>query len=496
MAALMICLIIGCLDFSIVAVAVPSLTNQFKSVDSIGWYSTAFRLVLCSFMFMFGKMYTVFHVKHVFLASMAIFTVGNAVTTFAMSSPMFIVGRSICGFGFAGIFNGFWAIFTWAIPLRKRPLYGSVVAGIEMVASVSAPLVGGALIDAFNWRACFGLFLPLGAVAMLMIFFLLPPFAAEHNTENLKLPWKEKLKQMDLFGTALIVPCITCLLLALQWAGTTYGWGDVRIVLLFVIFTVLLGVFGWWQHRAGDKATLPIRILKMRSILAGAWFASCCTATLAVVESYMSIYFQGVRGWTAARAGVMSLPLIVGLTISSLLSGALTTAVGYYFPFLYATTFLAPVAAGLLSTLDLDASLAKLLSYQALLGFAVGLGIQAPQVAVQTVLSAKETTIGIAIVQFFSQMAPVLFLSASATLFRNRLAAEVDQFAPATNVTTLEHMGLSDIRRRIGGDRLKDVLFGYDKAVTQTLYLPVVLTCLTVLGTLTMERISVKKKQS
>ncbi|KAK9233821.1 major facilitator superfamily domain-containing protein [Lipomyces kononenkoae] len=495
-AALIIVLIITGLDITIVAVAIPSLSNQFKTIADIGWYSTALRLVLCSFTFMFGKMYTVFHVKSLFLACMIIFAVGTAVSTFAVSSSMFIVGRAICGFGFAGVFTGVWALFTLTIPLRQRALYGGIGGGIEAVASVSAPLLGGVLIDRFSWRACFGLLLPFSAIAILMIFFLLPPLKAQHNVENLKMPLKEKLKQMDLLGTALFVPSITCLLLALQWAGTTYGWGDVRIVVLLVIFAVLLGVFGWWQYRAGEKATLPIRILGMRSILAGAWFASCCNSTLALVEYYMSIYFQGVRGWTAARAGIMSLPMIMGLTISTLLSGALTTAIGYYYPFFYGTTLLAPVAAGLLTSLDIDSSLAKLLCYQALLGFAIGLGLQGPQLAAQTVLSEQESTIGLAIVSFASQLGPVLFISASTTLFQNRLDAEISQLAPGTNITSLEHMGLSDIRTYIGGDRLRDVLLGYDKAVTQTLYLPLALTCLTVVATVAMERVSIKKKQS
>ncbi|KAK9368223.1 major facilitator superfamily domain-containing protein [Lipomyces kononenkoae] len=494
-AALIIVLLISGLDITIVAVAVPSLSDQFKSIADIGWYSTALRLVLSSFTFMFVKMYTVFHVKPVFLASMAIFTLGNAVSTFAVSSSMFIVGRATCGFGFAGVFTGFWALFTLTIPLRKRALYGGIAGGIEAVASISAPLLGGVLIDAFSWRACFGLLLPLGGIAILIILFL-PPLRAEHNAENLKLPLKDKLKQMDLLGTALFVPSIVCLLLALQWAGTTYGWGNVRIVVLLVTFANLLLVFGWSQYRAGDKETLPIRILKMRSILAGAWFVSCCNSTLALVEYYMSIYFQGVRGWTAARAGIMSLPMIIGMTISTLLSRALTTAIGYYYPFLYGTTLLAPVAAGLLTSLDIDSNLAKLLCYQGLLGFAIGLGLQVPQLAAQTVLSEEESTIGIAIVSFASQIGPVLFLSASTALFQNRLEAEVSQSAPGTNVTSLENMGLSDIRNHFGQDRLRDLLLGYDKAVTQTLYLPLALTCLTVIATVAMERLSIKKKQS
>jgi hypothetical protein len=117
----------------------------------------------------------------------------------------------------------------------------------------------------------------------------------------------------------------------------------------------------------------------------------------------MSIYFQGVRGWSAAKAGVTSIPIIFGMAISCVLSGSIATWIGYYYPLLYAiTTLLAPITAGLLTTLDIDTNLAKSLCYQALLGFAVGLGIQAPQLVAQTLLAPKEATNGIAIVSFGS----------------------------------------------------------------------------------------------
>lgn len=495
MAVLIICLIVGGLDVGIVAVAVPSVSNQFKSIADIGWYSTVLRVVWCSFMFMFGKIYTVFPVKSVFLISLAIFTIGNAVTTFAVSSAVFIVGRGIAGFGFGGLTAGCWTIFTLSVPLRKRALYGGVGGGIETIAATGAPVLGGALIDAFGWRACFGMLVPLTGMTVLAGFFLLPSVAAEYDAENQKLPLREKLRRMDLLGTAIFVPSIACLLVALQWGGTTYGWGDVRIVVLLVAFVVLLGAFGWRQKCAGEQATLPIRILKMRSILAGACFAACCNAALAVVEYYLSIYFQGVRGWTPTRAGLMSLPMVIGLAVSGVLSGSLTTVMGYYYPLLFATCLLAPIPAGLLTTLDLETDLAKLLCYQTFLGFAIGLAIQVPQVAAQTVLPAKEVPIGIAIVMFGQQIGPVLFVAASANLFKNRLRVEVSQSAPGTNLTSLTHMGLSDIRSQIGNDRLMQVLSGYDKAVVETLYLPVALTCLTIFAAVFMDRVSVKREQ-
>ena len=472
------------------AITVPALSNEFHTIADIGWYSTSLRLVMCSFMFMFGKAYTLFSNKRLFMMSIAIFELGNVVCTFAQSSTMFFVGRAICGFGCAGLLGGIFTIFAQSFPPHQRPLVTGIGGGIEMLASVSAPLIGGALIDGWTWRACFGINIPLGIAGCAVVgFFLELP-----HTPDMNLPLKDKIKRLDFFGTAIFVPSIVSLLLALQWGGSVYGWASARIIALFVLSGVLLALFGVIEYQSGDKASLPFRILKNRSLLAGAFFALCCNATVAVTEYYMSLYFQGARGYSAAKTGVFALPMVAGMGIACTAAGAFTTWIGYYFPVMYTTTVLASIAAGLLTTVDLDTDLAKLLCLLGLLGFAVGAGIQAPQVAAQTILPMKEVSIGISIVQFGSQIGPVVFLAASAGLFTNRLNAEVKAYAPSTNITSIDNMGLSDIRKNLGGENLKNVLLGYDQAVVQTLYVPLALACMTAIGSIAIERKSVKKK--
>jgi MFS family permease len=480
------------LDVAIVAVTVPSLSDEFKTLADIGWYSTALRLVLCSFLLLFGKAYTVFHTKSLFVLSISMYELGNAMCTFAPTSKVFIIGRAISGFGCAGTVGGMFAVMTQSFPLRRRPFIGGLLGGVETFACLSAPLIGGALIDGWTWRACYGINVPLGLAGLLVIAIYLdvPP------NPDFNLPWRQKVKKLDVFGTAVFVPGMTCFLLALQWGGTTYGWGNSRVIATFIVFGVLMALFVWTQYRYQENATLPARILRNRSIIAGTWFVACANATIALIEYYMSIYFQGVRGYSAVRSGLYALPMIVGMCVAVISFGAATSWIGYYVPFMYFTTILSPIAAGLLTTINLETDLVKVLCLLGLLGFATGGSLQMPQIAAQTVLSPQDVLTGYSIVQFGSQMGPVIFLSASATLFANRLRSEVQDYSPTTNVTSLENMGLSDIRKSLGGDRLGDVLLGYDAAVVQTLYLPLALSCMTIFGSLAMEWRSVKKKQS
>ncbi len=97
-----------------------------------------------------------------------------------------------------------------------------------------------------------------------------------------------------------------------------------------MLFGALLAIFAYLQYRFQEAATLPPRILKKRSILAGSWFAACCSGTLAVTEYYISIYFQGVKGYSATKSGLLGIPMIIGLCIASLAGSAGTTFLGYY----------------------------------------------------------------------------------------------------------------------------------------------------------------------
>ncbi|KXG49406.1 Major facilitator superfamily domain, general substrate transporter [Penicillium griseofulvum] len=157
-------LILGGLDTNIVATAVPSITDDFHTVADVGWYSSGFRLCTCAFQFMFGKMYKLFSVKRVFMLANAIFLVGSVLCSTATTSAMFVAGRAVTGVGFAGILGGLYTILTYILPLRRRPLFCGVLGGVESLAIIAAPIVGGALTQSLGWRWCFWINLPIGVV--------------------------------------------------------------------------------------------------------------------------------------------------------------------------------------------------------------------------------------------------------------------------------------------------------------------------------------------
>lgn len=154
-------------------------------------------------------------------------------------------------------------------------------------------------------------------------------FKSQGSSDEILLPLRDKLIQLDLLSLIILIPTVVCLVLGLQWGGITYSWNDWRIILLFVLFGCLAITFGivqWWQ---GDRATVPPRILLTRHILFGAWYSFNTSGALYVAAYYLPIWFQAIKDASALGSGVRGLPLVIALIMSIMTSGAITTWIGY-----------------------------------------------------------------------------------------------------------------------------------------------------------------------
>lgn len=158
---------------------------------------------------------------------------------------------------------------------------------MEGVSAVAGPVLGGILTDKLSWNWCFYINIPCGiiTVILLAIFFENPK-----KTSSPLLSWKQIIVKLDLLGTALLVPAVTILMLALQWGGSRYGWGDARIIVLICVSVILLAGFAFQQWKKGDNATLPGRVFANRSLLAGFWFSFCNGSALSVIEYYVGTF--------------------------------------------------------------------------------------------------------------------------------------------------------------------------------------------------------------
>ncbi len=177
------------------------------------------------------------------------------------------------------------------------------------------------LISILGW--CFWINLPLGGVTLLIIalFVRLPTQTKKGPPSTL---W-QVLKRFDFLGTFFLFPAVICLLLALEWGGSRYPWSNWRLILLLCVFAVALSAWTFVQARLGDDATLPLRIIRMRSVAGAMWLSFCTVGVLYGIIQYVPIWFQAVQNVSAYQSGINFLAATGMLTVTGIMSGFLVS---------------------------------------------------------------------------------------------------------------------------------------------------------------------------
>ncbi|KAI9889922.1 MAG: hypothetical protein M1814_004645 [Vezdaea aestivalis] len=482
MTAVYLAVFLVALDRLIIGTAIPKITDDFHSLNDVGWYGSAYLITLCAFQLIFGRIYTFYSPKLCFLAAMLIFEIGSTICGAAPSSIAFIIGRAIAGLGASGIMSGGIVIIIHSIPLHKRPIATGLLGAVFGISSVIGPLVGGAFTTNVSWRWCFYINLPIGAVVMAITAFILklPPNQGEKQSL-----WAQ-LKKLDLLGSLFFLPSMVCLLLALQWGGIIYAWSSARVIVLLVLFPILLAAFIAVQLFKRDTATVPPRIMKHRGISFGAFYAFCTGAVLILVVYYLPIWFQAIKGASAVKSGIMNLPLVLSLVVASIGSGITVSKLGYYAPFMIASSIIMPIGAGLLSTFKTNTAHSGWIGYQVVQGFGLGLGMQQASLAAQTILDRKDVPTGVAIMLLGQNLGGAISVSIGQNILSNRLVASLPHI-PGISSAVLANVGATDIRNIVPVQYLAQVLTAYNAALVNVFYAGAAFAALSIVGSLAME---------
>jgi MFS family permease len=479
-------------DKSILATAVPRITDDFNSLSDIGWYGSSYMLTLCACQMFWGRIYTFYPTKATFIAAVAVFEIGSALCGAAPSSSVLILGRAIAGAGSAGISNGTIIVIIQTTPLEKRPMFTGLVGAVFGIAGVVGPLLGGAFTEHVSWKWCFYINLPFGglAVGVLVLVLHLPSKEREQLTR-----W-EQFQRLDPIGTVLFLPSVVCLLLALQWGGTTYAWSSWRPVLLLILAGVLFIGFFALQIWKPDTATLPMRILKQRTVAASTLFAFTIQAAMTVVIYYIPIFFQALKGFSPTKSGVATIPIILSLVTGTILAGGLVQRIGYPAPFMILSAVIFSVGIGLLTTWPVDVNHSVWIGYEFLIGFGVGIGMQQPSMNVQIVLSKEDNPTGVSLMMFAQNLGGAIFLSVAQSVFTDGLAKQLTKI-PGLDLSKSQvvEMGATSIRNVVPEQMIDVFLEGYRIAICHTIYVGLGLACFSLVGGLLVEWKSVKKNK-
>lgn len=325
---------------------------------------------------------------------------------------------------------------------------------------------------------------------MVLLFFLL----SIPDRDSTHLPTRQKLAQLDALGIFFLLPGVICLLLALQWGGSTYAWRNGRIIALLVLAGVLSIAFVVVQILRPETATIPPRIFKQRSIIAGVWATFCIGAGMMIFVYYLPVWFQGIEGVSAVDSGIRLLPMVLSMVVASIASGTLTGRVGYYTPFMIFGVVVFSIGAGLITTFHVGIPESRWIGYQILYGFGLGCCFQAPNLAAQTVLATADVPVGTSLVIFSQLIGGAIFTSVGSNILSNQLLQRLPSI-PGVDTAQILTLGATEIIASVPESARAAVLIAYNASLVKVFQVGLAMTCLTIFGALAMEWRSVKSKK-
>ena len=234
---------------------------------------------------------------------------------------MLIVGRAIAGIGSAALLNGALTIIACAVPLERRPSLTGLMMGFSQLGVVVGPLLGGVFTSYTTWRWCFFINLPVGAVVAVVLFFVEIP--DQFQKPSLWTVLRRLPMELDLIGFALIAPAAVQLLLALQWGGNKFAWDSPTVIGLFCGAGGTSVAWVLWEWYRGDEALIPLSIIRIRAVRAGAVTQCFLLTTIYCASFFLPIYFQADHGATPMMSGIYVLASILPQLLTAVMAGVL-----------------------------------------------------------------------------------------------------------------------------------------------------------------------------
>jgi len=406
--ALMITMMLAMLDNMIVGTAMPTIVGELGGLEHLSWVVTAYTLATAAATPIWGKLGDMYGRKATFMTSIVIFLIGSALSGMAQNMGQLIGFRAVQGLGAGGLMVGVMAIIGDLIPPRERGKYQGMMAGVMALAMIGGPLVGGTITDNWGWRWSFYINLPLGVFALGLISVVL------------HLPKKRSKAGIDYLGVVLLTVGITSIVLVTTWGGTQYAWTSARIMELIGIGVAALVGFVFWQTKAAEPV-LPLHIFRSRNFTLMSIIGFITGFVMFGATLFLPLYQQSVQGASATNSGLLLLPMLGAMLVTSMVAGRVTTNTGKYKVFPVVGSALMIVGLYLLSTMDTGTS--RLMSgvFMAVVGLGMGCLMQITMLVAQNSVEMRDMGVASSSTTLFRTLGSSFGVAIMGALFNNRV---------------------------------------------------------------------------
>jgi EmrB/QacA subfamily drug resistance transporter len=406
--ALMIAMMLAMLDNMIVGTAMPTIVGELGGLEHLSWVVTAYTLATASATPLWGKLGDMYGRKGAFMTSIVIFLIGSALSGMAQDMGQLIGFRAVQGLGAGGLMVGVMAIIGDLVPPRERGKYQGMMAGVMALAMIGGPLVGGTITDNWGWRWAFYINLPLGVVALAAI------------SAVLHLPKKRSKTRIDYLGAGLLTLGITSIVLVTTWGGSQYAWTSARIMELIAIGVVALIGFVFWQTKAAEPV-LPLHIFRSRNFTLMSIIGFIVGFVMFGATLFLPLYQQSVQGASATNSGLLLLPMLGAMLVTSMVAGRVTTSTGRYKIFPLVGGVLLTVGLYLLSTMDTDTTRFTSGVYMAVVGLGMGCLMQITMLVAQNSVEMKDMGVASSSTTLFRTLGSSFGVAIMGALFNDRV---------------------------------------------------------------------------
>jgi EmrB/QacA subfamily drug resistance transporter len=424
LSGLLLAMFVAMLSSTVVTNALPRIVSDLHgSQTGYTWVVVATLLAMTASTPIWGKLADLFSKKLLVQSALVIYTVGSLIAATAPTMQVLIGARVVQGLGVGGLTALVQVVIASMVSPRERGRYSGYIGATFAMATVSGPLIGGLIVDSpLGWRGCFFVGMPIALAAFVVL------------QAKLHLPVVKRRVQIDYLGATLIVGGVSVLLVWVSLAGQQFAWISGLSALMVVGGFAVIAAAIYVEAKVAAEPIIPLRLFKDRTTSLATIASVLIGVSMFGATVYLSEYFQNARGMSPTEAGLMSVAMVGGLLVSSILTGRIISNTGLWKRYLVGGMVLVVAGLTLLGTIDATTPLVEVGAFMALLGLGLGATMQNLVLAVQNNTAQADMGAASSVVSFFRSMGGSIGVSALGALLSHQVTQKVNDGLAAMGI--------------------------------------------------------------